>query len=304
MPAVSIVIPAFNAAPFIGATLDSALAGSFSDIELVVIDDGSVDNTAEIAAARGPRVRVLRQQNQGMSASRNRGIQSGDSEFVALLDADDLWHPDKLALQLRLLKERPEFGLCYTEFLSWDGQAPFQWDAAAALQLDERLSGWMYAKMLLTNWVLPSSMLIRRDALTALGQFPCDDQFTDDWAFTVRASRQFQFGKLADRLVAYRQSPGSLSRRPWPSNVTELMRDSLIQRYGTISPQGESVDEHELTQRRHRGWLHFANLHVARGDLGTGLRTYGGLLLRGPHRHQTALTLSKSLVRRWVGPTR
>ena len=109
MPRVTVVIPAFNAAAFIAATLNSVLAGRLQDVEILVIDDGSTDATAELAAGCGPpgKVRVLRQSNQGLSASRNRGIAQSDSEFVALLDADDLWHPAKLDLQLAVLAAKP-----------------------------------------------------------------------------------------------------------------------------------------------------------------------------------------------------
>jgi glycosyltransferase involved in cell wall biosynthesis len=300
MPRVSVVIPAYNAERYLPETLASVLAGSFRDFEIIVIDDGSKDRTAEVAAAAGGPVRVLRQANAGMSASRNRGLQSSDSEFIALLDADDLWHPQKLALQVALMEQRPEVGLSYSEFLSWDGRAAPAWEPAPEGRLDERLSGWMYARMLLTNWVLPSSMLVRRSVFQAHGPFPATDQFTDDWEFTVQVSRHVRFAKLAARLVAYRETAGSLSKRPRTQNTTELMRESLISRYGLVSPQGERVDEQELQARRYRGWLHFAAMNVVRGDLGVGLRAYGSLLQRGPQRPRTALTLCKSLVRRVV----
>jgi glycosyltransferase involved in cell wall biosynthesis len=300
MPRVSVVIPAFNAERFLAETLASVLSGEFRDFEILVIDDGSKDRTAEVAEAADGPVRLLRQANAGMSASRNRGIQSSDSEFIALLDADDLWHPRKLALQVALMAQHPDVGLCYSEFLSWDGSAPPAWGPAPDGRLDERLSGWMYARMLLTNWVLPSSMLVRRSVFQAHGLFPATDQFTDDWEFTVQVSRHVRFAKLAARLVAYRETVGSLSKRPRTKNSTELMREALIGRYGLVSPQGERVDELELAARRYRGWLHFANMNVVRGDLKVGLQAYAGLLQRGPHRPRTALTLCKSVVRRAV----
>ena len=310
MPRVTVVVPAFNAAAFIAATLHSVLAGRHQDFEICVVDDGSTDGTAELASECGRnrgssgKVRVLRQRNGGLSASRNCGIEQSDSEFVALLDHDDLWHPAKLDLQLAVLAAKPETGLCYSEFFPWNGlsQPVFAEDCDTAL--DESLSGWIYPKMLLTNFALPSSIVFRRSALHTLGPFLCDDHQTDDWEYTVRASRLFPFAKLAAPLVAYRQTPGSLSRRPRQENVTELMRDSLIARFGLTSPQGSSVDAAELARRRHKGWRDFAATHVTRGSLTTGTSAFGQLFWSGPHRANTALTLIKALGHRLIDRNR
>jgi len=303
MPRVVIAMPAYNAAEFITATLDSVLANTCHDYEVWVIDDGSSDRTAELASNRGARVRVVQQANRGMSASRNRAIAESDSEFVALLDADDLWHPAKLALQLSVLDARPDVGLCYSEFFSWDGADAPAFAASCDARLDEGLSGWLYPKMLLTNFVLPSSAVFRRSAMKKLGPFLCDDQQTDDWEYMVRASRLFPFAKLAAPLVAYRQHARSLSKRPRSENVTEMMRESLIARFGLASPSGVAVDPLELAHRRYRGWRNFAATHVAHGSLGIGSAAFGKMLLQGPHRVDSALNFAKALGRRLIGPS-
>jgi hypothetical protein len=136
-----------------------------------------------------------------------------------------------------------------------------------------------------------------------LGPFLCDDQQTDDWEYTVRASRLFPFAKLAAPLVAYRQHPSSLSKRPRSENVTELMRESLIARFGLTSPQGVAADPVELANRRYRGWRNFAAMHVAHGSLGIGSAVYGKMLLQGPHRAGSAVNFVKALGRRFIGPS-
>jgi glycosyltransferase involved in cell wall biosynthesis len=302
MPRVSIIIPAYNAARFLPATLDSVLASTWRDFEVVVIDDGSTDDTANVMQRYDAPVRLLRQANRGMSASRNRGISETDSEFVALLDADDLWHPMKLALQLQSLADAPKAGLSFTEFFSWDGSAPPVFEPAVTGTLDARLSGWIYHHMIMTNFVLPSSALLRRSAIAALGPFLCDNHRTDDWEYFVRASREFEFCKLAARLVAYRQSRQSLSKTVARANETEDMRDALIGRFGLRSPQGHDVDKVELARRRYKGRRDFADMHVARGDLSLGLRGFGQLLARGPQRGETLACLARSLARRAVNP--
>ena len=92
MPRVSVVIPAYNAAALLGGTLESTLNSIYQDMEIIVVNDGSQDETAGVASSFGHRVRVITQKNAGMSASRNRGIEESDSEFIALLDSDDIWH--------------------------------------------------------------------------------------------------------------------------------------------------------------------------------------------------------------------
>ena len=115
---VSIVIPAFNCARTIAETLGSAQGQTHAELDIIVVDDGSTDGTAEIVArhaAADPRIRYLRQANSGVAAARNHGIAEARGPYVALLDADDLWHPTKIAAQLRRFEERgPATALVYT----------------------------------------------------------------------------------------------------------------------------------------------------------------------------------------------
>lgn len=302
MPKVSVVIPAYNVQAYLPLTLEWTLRSTLRDFEVVVVDDGSTDGTGESAKRFGPKVRVIAQSNAGMSAARNNGISSGDSEFVALLDGDDIWHPEKLQRQVALLEVSKEYGFCFTEFVPWNGDLPITFpDEHVCGQLDPNLSGWIYHRMVLTNWVLPSSVMFRRSAWATTGDFLCEDHKTDDWEYFVRASRQFQFAKLRAVMVLYRQHPGSLSRRITTENVGEAMRERLLQQYGYLSPDGVSVDLAELTARRYRGKRDFADVHCSRGDLITGLRNFLTLIAEGPNRSQSVLCLARSLRRRMLG---
>lgn len=301
MPRVNIVIPAYNAASFVAETVRSALAQTSTDFQITVINDGSADATAQQAALDDPRVVVISQENRGMSRSRNRGVAEVDSEFVALLDADDLWHPEKLHLQLAALQERPDHDFCYTAFDVWRGEPrPDYFCETREGRIDESLSGWIYPRLILDNHALPSSVLWRRSAWDRMGGFLTENQQTDDWEYLVRASTQHRFIRLAESFVLYRQQPVSLSRRIPSTNTTELMRADLIRRFGMSSPPGYDVDPEALRSFQHRGWCNFADAHCARGDLRLGLRTFAGLLARGPYRTRTLTKTAKSLFRRWV----
>ncbi len=301
MPRVTVVIPAHNAAEFLGETLQAALASTFSDLAVIVVDDGSSDDTAAIAARFGPRVRVISQRNAGAAAARNTGIAAADSEFIALLDSDDIWHPEKLRLQVASLDASATHAFSYTEFRSWSGG---DWSAFAAEprtgRIEPSLSGWIYHQFLLTKWAMTSSIVLRRCAWEKTGPFDCDAYQTEDWDYVIRASRWFQFIKLAEPLVLYRRHPASLSQRLPLTNTPELLRDAAIARYGTRSPDGTEVDFDELGRRRYDGWRNFAAAHCTHGELAIGLRGFARLLLAGPQRGRSLATLLKSLARRLV----
>lgn len=301
MPRVNIVVPAYNAEAFIAETVRSALNQTAGDLQVTVINDGSKDATAERAALDDARVRVISQENRGMSRSRNRGANEVDSEFIALLDADDLWHPEKLRLQLQALQERPDFDFCYTGFHFWPGDPrPGYFQEPRSGRIDESLSGWIYPHLILDNHALPSSVIWRRSAWDRMGGFLTDNQQTDDWEYLVRASTQHRFVRLAESFVLYRQHPVSLSRRIPATNTTELMRSDLIRRFGMACPPGHAIDPVALRGFQHRSWCNFADSHCAKGDLALGLKTFARLLRSGPDRRHTLTKCAKSLVRRVI----
>jgi glycosyltransferase involved in cell wall biosynthesis len=114
-PRVTVVTAAYNAAPYIAETIESVLAQTFADFEYIVVDDGSSDGTGEIVARYAPRVTALRQENAGEGAARNRGFERACGEYIAIVDADDTWQPDKLARQVEAMDANPDAGLCYTD---------------------------------------------------------------------------------------------------------------------------------------------------------------------------------------------
>jgi glycosyltransferase involved in cell wall biosynthesis len=301
MARVSIIIPAYNAQAFIASTIKSVLASSFADFEVIVIDDGSTDQTAARANVGDERVRVIQQANAGMSASRNRGVALSKAEFIAFLDSDDEWHPLKLQHQLAALDTHPDHDICFSAFQVWQGeeQAAF-FDEPRAGSVDPALTGWIYPQLILDNHALPSSVLMRRKAWDQLGPFLCENQQTDDWEYLVRASTQHRFVRLAEKYVLYRQHPESLSKRMPLINGPELMREALIRRFGLAAPDGRRVDERALQRYRHQGWVNFADGHCARGDLGIGLKMFAQLLARGPFRKNTVTKFCMAIFRRFI----
>jgi len=118
---VSVVIPVYNAGPAIRRAIDSVLAQSFTDYEIIVVDDGSTDNTEELVKKYGSKVKYIYQENSGRSSARNTGIQAAKGKWVAFLDADDQWLPDKLKIQMELLDRNSELMWCAGNFIQTDG---------------------------------------------------------------------------------------------------------------------------------------------------------------------------------------
>jgi glycosyltransferase involved in cell wall biosynthesis len=122
-PLISVIVPAYNTSRTIAETLDSVLAQTFEDYEVVVVDDGSPDDVAELVARSYPQVRLVRQENRGLAGARNTGIKEAKGEYVAFLDSDDVWLPRKLELQVEQIKTHPEADVFYADCYFWkDGE--------------------------------------------------------------------------------------------------------------------------------------------------------------------------------------
>jgi glycosyltransferase involved in cell wall biosynthesis len=216
---VSVVIPTYNSARFVTSAIESVLAQTFKDFEILVIDDGSTDNTSEVLERYNSPVRYFYKPNGGVSSARNYGIENACGKYIAFLDAVDLWMPEKLEKQIALLEADQEVGLCY----------------AATEKVDENLQlvGYInanayqdYCEALLMNLNIVSgscsSAIIRRDIALQTEGF--DPQFSTcaDWEYWLRLSLLTKFAPVSEYLVKYRTVAGSMSSNPYVSK-----RDTL-----------------------------------------------------------------------------
>jgi glycosyltransferase involved in cell wall biosynthesis len=213
-PLVSIIVPAYNYAGFVAQAIDSALQQSHSNIEVVVVDDGSTDNTAAVVGAlvkQDARVRYIHQRNQGLSAARNTGVQHAEGEYVVFLDADDVMHLEKIQAHLEHFAQKPDTDISYGRsryFLSGKPEETF-----ASFDLDNndwmpRVSGSATTVMpaLVVNNIMPvCSAMLRSSAVARLGDFDTTLKSLEDWDYWLRAAAaQCMFGFSDDtRLAAY-----------------------------------------------------------------------------------------------------
>jgi glycosyltransferase involved in cell wall biosynthesis len=207
---VDVIIPCYNAARFIGEAVESALRQTHPDVVVHVVDDGSSDGTAAIAAGFGARVRVLKQARRGVSAARNAAIDAGDGEFIAFLDADDRWHPEKISRQLALLRDHPDCGVVHTAvaYIDESGHAierPFG-PAPAVIAHGDCLGD-----LLARNTITTSTVLVQR-AILGHDRFSPDLQTGEDWEVWLCLARRTRFGYLDERLTEYRVHGNNTTR--------------------------------------------------------------------------------------------
>lgn len=212
---ISVVIPVFNRGPLIKATLDSVLAQTLAPLEILVIDDGSTDGSADwIEAHYGNEVRVIRGANGGVAQARNRGLQEARGEFIAFLDHDDLWLPGKLRLQSEALRDHPDVGVVYCAWEHFDAGGILPPDDPRVWEprwFDEQKR--LRQALLVGGFLISMSVpLVRTQALREAGGFDPRAQPCDDWDVWIRLSRRVRFVGLRDKLVLYHQHEGQQSR--------------------------------------------------------------------------------------------
>lgn len=209
------VVPAHDALPFVLEAVQSALAQTHPPEEVVVVDDSSRDGTgAEVERRFGTSVRVVRGRFGSAAAARNAGWRTARAPWVAFLDADDLWFPDKLAAAGAVLGAAPEAGWFFSDgaFRTLEGEVRSSWLRTYA-DLDEGYVGHPVAELFEVNFVLTSSVVVKRQALEALGGFDESLSHAEDLDLWIRLARRWPAAGSRAALVRYQHRPGGLTRQ-------------------------------------------------------------------------------------------
>jgi glycosyltransferase involved in cell wall biosynthesis len=258
---ISVILPAHNAERFIGAALASVLAQTHRQIEVVVVDDGSTDRTAEMVAAVArvdSRVRLLRATNSGVSAARNLAIAEAKGRVVATIDADDLWHPDKLSLQLARLREAsPRVGLvyCWSSGIDENGMviAP-DWTRSQA-------AGYILPLIISYSFIGNGSVpLMRRDCLEAAGGYDPELRFGEDWKLYIAMAEACEFAVVPAYLTGYRLHGNNASFD------IETMQASVARVTEWIHNRWPNLPAYVLQHRAYNINGYFAFLAIRRGN--------------------------------------
>ncbi len=213
MALVSVVLPTRDRCALTAEAVASVLGQTWADLELVVVDDGSADGTPDHLEASfpDPRLRVLRQENRGVSTARNRGVRETAGEWVAFLDSDDLWLPEKLERQLAAVGQEPGWDACHTEEV-WIRHG--RW--ANPRKVHAKHGGWIFSQCLPLCIISPSSILLRRALFDALGGFDESLPACEDYDLWLRLCAARPILLLDERLTVKRNGhPGQLSQAHW-----------------------------------------------------------------------------------------
>ena len=215
MARVSVVIPTYNRAAFLPDALESAFAQTYRDFELIVVDDGSDDDTAQVVARFGDRLRYLRQEHRGVSAARNAGLAAATAPYLAFLDSDDLWAPEMLATGIDYMETHPECGLVCSDFAVGEirgGSAPVRWESFLGVRRAHRLVQTAgFPELLDGNFVSLCTAVVRTSAAREVGGFDESFLYMEDWDFALRVGARRPIGFI-NRILAYsRRHRGNLS---------------------------------------------------------------------------------------------
>ena len=276
-PAVSVVIAAYNHQDYILATLDSVFAQTFTDYEVIIVNDGSPDDTADVLRplVESGRIRYFEQPNAGQGSARNRGIAESRGRFIALLDDDDLWTPDKLAWQVEELTARPDAVLAYGD---WARLEP---DGTVTTHREEGCpSGRVYDAFRRQCWLLsPGQALMRAAAVRAVSGFDPSIWGSDDWDLYLRLAREGEFVYRRRVCLHYRVHAANASRRAVQHARNHM---KVVRRH--IGFNLPLLVTHQRAAARYfvPNLLSYAHVSRKAGARGDALRAYGYALTFQP----------------------
>jgi glycosyltransferase involved in cell wall biosynthesis len=201
--AVSVVIPVYNNGPYIAAAVKSVLEQTYPPAEIIVVDDGSTDDTANAVAPFKKTIKYVYQANRGEPGARNRGIQESSCDFIAFLDGDDLWRPNKLELQMELFERRPECALAYSDMSTFDEKGIIDESVNKRLGIS-MLSGRIFPDLFMRSLFGSGSVVFRKKCVDKVGYFDEEFLIGSDYEMWLRISRHFVIGGVDQPLLMYR----------------------------------------------------------------------------------------------------
>ena len=240
---ISVVIPTYNHVRFLADAIQSALRQSYPTVEIIVVDDGSTDNTHTLVESFGERVHYIWQENRGLSGARNTGIAAAQGEYIALLDADDFWEPTYLETVHRALTADSRLGAVYTglQFVNSKGERLPQPCVATVP------SNQLYDRLLDGEFFAPSAVLVRQSCFAQVGVFDVTLRASEDWDMWLRVAQVYGFAGIAQPLLNYRVHGSNMSGDP----EYMLRYQTMVVRKHFGAPEG---DPRQWPAPRRRTW--------------------------------------------------
>jgi glycosyltransferase involved in cell wall biosynthesis len=229
-PFVSIIIPNYNNAHFLGDAIQSVLNQTYQNFEVIVVDDGSTDNSRDVVSNYFDRIRYIWQENKGLGGARNTGIMAAQAEYVGFLDADDQWYPNFLEVMVSLTQKYPDVAIYYSKarYMDEDGE-----DLPQSVGVRTIPPDGIYQALLHANFIIPSTVLAKRSVIIDEGLFDQDCKSLhgcEDWDLWLRIAPNYKFIGIPLSLVRYRLHGQTFSSNP--SHMEEAVRAVINKQFG------------------------------------------------------------------------
>jgi glycosyltransferase involved in cell wall biosynthesis len=272
LPKTSVIIPCFNGEKYIETAVRSVLDQDWQNLEIIVVDDGSTDGSALLIQNKFPQVILVQQANQGVAAARNTGIQNATSEWIAFLDADDVWLPKKLYLQWQKLQANPGVRMVYSAWQVWQTDDIFPSPSflehleSQSSKFDNWAgpSGSIYTDLLLDCVVWTSTVLMHKTVFDEVGKFDTSLRIGEDYDLWLRASRVTPILRVAFPLALYRIHASSITKTVPTKNYQGIVIERAIAQWGLVSYDLKRADKKAVYRNLSRTWSDFAQANLAK----------------------------------------
>ena len=250
-PLVSVVITAYNRAWIVSEAIDSVLRQTYKNVEIVVVDDGSSDNLAEVLEPYGDKIKCYSKDHGGCASALNKGYEMASADYIALLDSDDVWHEEKLEKQIKALTGPGDFDLCINDIQIMDEDSNYL--RLTNLRKHIPKDGIIFEDMLRQPPMTSSYVMFHRRVMDYIGPFSETLKTGIDYDFLMRASAFFRFAVIAEPLTYYRYSPDSMKKLFSGSRLTSLTQ------FQEKFPEKAAEYANEIKEARARYHLNYAD---------------------------------------------
>ena len=272
LPKISVIIPTYNRAHYINEAIDSALAQTYQNVEIVVVDDGSTDETRAVLKGYEDKIRYFYQGHQGVAAARNFGIEKSSGQYLAFLDDDDIWFQEMLEVQVAYLEAHPEVGMVHADILIMDETSdnprprerilakglPPEIEEPIAVRGDIRgpiPSGYILPELIIRNVIMIQTAVVRRSCFNEVGLFDQDSRLSQDYHLWLRIARKFPIAYLDRPLAIYRIHTTNMSRDRVSARKRHLEALKKVLRLNPEVFDDVGLDDHFAIRFKIAYWL-------------------------------------------------
>ncbi len=297
MPRVSVLLTCYNHLDYLPVAYQSVLDQTFQDFEIIALDDGSTDGSREWLTAHAERARVIfNERNLGTYGTLNVGLDAATGEFIAILNDDDVWRPDKLARQVEMLDAFPRIGLVHTDGYFIDGQGQERHDSPLGFDFPRTETGDVIGALIRANSIIASAVVARRQCFDDLGGFNPAYFGSGDWEMWYRIAETWEVGYIAEPLTLYRVHGANASHK-----LDRIWRDDLVLRRW-IEPRIDSykgrIPADELQRLQAHNYACLGTVEVLVGDPVRGRQAYRESLRLEPSRWKSRARIIASYLPR------